>query len=187
MTVIKSTCGRAWLISDQHHEELRIICPDDVPVPVAHILRDLKPENSIRFSQLAGREQYDLFIKMMAVKGGCARISSSEINYCDLDVNKLHGKIFLGGLGVGLDVIEIVNNANVAHITIVEQTVGVIELISTRLKHKNISIYKGNPMKFFPDSNYNFMFWSKYQYWLFNEGSSQVTQNYIKYKYIKGV
>lgn len=185
MTVIKSTCKKAWLISDGVYEELRIICPDGSPVPFENIMKDLKPQNASRFNFLRPSEQLKVYIRMLSVKGGNTRITSNDVNYIGLDLPSLHGKVFLGGLGLGLDVLAICKNDNVDEVIIVEQTAGVIELIKPRLHHKKISIYNENPVKVFPNCNYNFMFWSNFQHWLFNKGSIQVTQNYLRWKYTK--
>jgi len=177
--IIKSTNNIAWL-HDNTRLQLNVPCLDTYGVK--HIAKkQFKADNYKRFISLPYDRQKYLIIKMLAQKGGAATTSAKDEYYNTFDITKYHGNIFYGGLDLGININKLACNVNVNSIVVVELQQELIDLVSPLISKSNkIKIYKGNPLKFFPEAKYNYMIWTDYQFWLHDDGDVAVIHNYIK-------
>jgi len=86
-----------------------------------------------------------------------------EIKNIERVVKTAKGNCFVGGLGLGLVVQELLKIREVEHVDVVEINREVIETCSRRVIDKRVSIYEGNAKTFFPNSSYD---WIYYDIWL---------------------
>lgn len=69
---------------------------------------------------------------------------------------KAHGDVLIGGLGIGLILLEVQDKPNVRSITIVEKSKDVIDLVGVQLPLKNnVRIINADVFTYKPDMKYN--------------------------------
>jgi hypothetical protein len=145
----------------------------------------LKLKNFNKFKSFNHKKQLFYLKKMKKYKNFYYKTSEDDPFYTEFDSNKYYGKIFYGGLDLGINIKKLILNDRVTEIHIVEDTTEVIELIKPLIISEKIKIFKGNPIEYIPDTNYNFMIWTHYIDYIFNKDGSIITQNFLRKKHIK--
>ena len=177
--IIKSTNNIAWL---HNNTRLQLNVPCLNTYGFKHIAKkQFKDDNYKKFLSLPYDRQKYLITKMCAQKGGVAITSAEDVYYRTFDTTKYYGNIFYGGLDLCININKLVENPNVSTIVVVELQQELIDLVlSLIIKSDKIKIYRGNPLKFFPEAKYDHMIWTEYQFWLHDDGDISVTHNYIR-------
>jgi len=71
-------------------------------------------------------------------------------------VNRAHGSVLLGGLGLGMVALAICGKKEVTDVTVIENNPDVIALIATRIEHKKLTIIEGVPYTWAPEKGRKF-------------------------------
>lgn len=88
---------------------------------------------------------------------------SEEMSLIQRVIKTAKGNCFVGGLGLGLIVRELLKKKDVEHIDIVEINPEVIEKCSTRVKDERVMVWEGDAKKLFPNPLYD---WIYFDIWL---------------------
>jgi hypothetical protein len=145
----------------------------------------LKPKNYKKFKKFNYNKQLLYLSKMKRYKNKFYSTNENDFFYKNFNPKKYYGKIFYGGLDLGINIKKLLDNQKVTEIHIVEDTDEVVKLIKPFIQSDKIKIYKGNPIEYIPDKNYDFMIWTYYIDYIYNKDNSVITQNYLRQKYTK--
>lgn len=148
------------------------------------------PRNLHRIQNMNELELFHKFVRIVknkhVTKGGTAGFTtcSTDNEYVNFPGDKYHGDIFIGGLGLEININKLINNDRVNTIDVVEANQDIIDLIKPRV-HVNdkVKIYTGDPLRTIPKKKYNFMLWAEYQTWLLNKDGTPLQQQMLKIKY----
>lgn len=150
---------------------------------ISFIATTLKPSNVEKFKKLSYNDQLLYLKKMMVLKGFKYETFENDSFYVNFNASLYSGKIFYGGLDLGINIKKLIDNPNVTEIHVVEDTDEVVEIIKPYIISNKVKIYKGNPIEYIPDTNYNYMIWTHYIDYIYNNDGSEVTQNYLRIKH----
>lgn len=71
-------------------------------------------------------------------------------------LNAAHGKVLIGGLGIGLILLPLLEDDEITEITVVEYSQEVIDMVLPQLpKSEKLKVVQGNVFEYFPEHQYN--------------------------------
>lgn len=80
-------------------------------------------------------------------------------------VSKAHGKVLIGGLGIGMILLAIQDKENVEHITVVEKSKEVVELVANQLSlNEKVNIIIDDVFTYKPSIRYNTIYMDIWNY-----------------------
>ena len=102
-------------------------------------------------------------------------------------IDKAHGKVLIGGLGIGLILLPILDKEDVEEVTVVEYNQDVIDLIKPQLEpyFKNkVKIIKDSVFEYVPTQNFNTIYmdiWAFVNSIIYENEMEPLLEYYINY------
>lgn len=100
-------------------------------------------------------------------------------------VHNAHGKVLIGGLGIGLILLAIQDKEDVSHITVIEKNIEVIELIKDQLPLNNkVEIVHADVFDYKPLFKYNTIYmdiWNNVNSTIYEEEMKPLIKRYRRY------
>lgn len=100
-------------------------------------------------------------------------------------VRNAHGKVLIGGLGIGLILLAVQDKANIEKITVVEKNREVIDLVANQLPlNGKVEIVNANVFDYVPSEKYNTIYmdiWNYINYDVYQEQMKPLISRYRKY------
>lgn len=99
-------------------------------------------------------------------RGGIVMSNTPMEQQTNLDfVSKAHGKVLIGGLGIGMIILAIQDKENVEQITVVEKSKEVVELVASQLPlNEKVNIVIDDVHTYKPNMKYNTIYMDIWNY-----------------------